>query len=200
MSQNPASRPSIQGSPDSGQYFHHMAEFIGFTVTDADTIYDSRFIVEKHIPRIIGEFYAQLLRYPPTRKYFLRKDGTIDQEYLQLRMHHQFNFWRRVAAGDYSDEFAQFVDYVGRAHTSHGADPRIYIPERYVIGMVGFVQRGIGEALEQELHEVDPAFGIRAVRAWNLLTMVLLEMLSALTGMSASQKPTKARKPSITRQ
>jgi nitrite reductase/ring-hydroxylating ferredoxin subunit len=182
MTQQPGTRPTIQGSADSGQYFRRMAEFIGFSDADADNIYDSRFIVEKHIPRIIGEFYAQLLRYPATRKYFLKKDGTIDQEYLQLRMHHQFNFWRKTAAGDFSDEFAQFVDYVGKAHTSHGADPRIYIPERYVIGMVGFVQHAISEALEQELHEVDPAFGLRAARSWNRLIMVLLELLARAYG------------------
>jgi nitrite reductase/ring-hydroxylating ferredoxin subunit len=173
---------SLHGSPDSGKYFRYMAEFIGFCEDDAAAVRETRFIVEKYLPKMIGEFYAQLLRYPPTRKYFLKKDGTIDQEYLQLRMHHQNNFWRRVADGVYDDEFASFVDYVGKAHTSHGADQRIYIPERYVIGMVGFVQHAISEALHLELHELDPHLEGKAVRAWNLLAMVLLEMLARAYG------------------
>jgi nitrite reductase/ring-hydroxylating ferredoxin subunit len=159
-----------------------MAEFIGFCENDAAAVRETRFIVEKYLPKMIGDFYAQLLRYPPTRKYFLKKDGTIDQEYLQLRMHHQNNFWRRVASGVYDDEFASFVDYVGKAHTSHGADPHIYIPERYVIGMVGFVQHAISEALHTELHGIDPDLEGQAVRAWNLLAMVLLEMLARAYG------------------
>jgi nitrite reductase/ring-hydroxylating ferredoxin subunit len=173
---------SLHGSPDSGKYFRYMAEFTGFCEADAAAVRETRFIVEKYLPKMIGEFYAHLLRYPPTRKYFLKKDGTIDQEYLQLRMHHQNNFWRRVANGVYDDDFASFVDYVGKAHTSRGADERIYIPERYVIGMVGFVQHAISEALHIELHDIDPVLEEKAGRAWNLLAMVLLEMLARAYG------------------
>lgn len=175
-------RSKLHGSPDSGRYFRHMADFVGFKEEDAAVIRETRFIIEKNLPAMIGEFYAQLLRYPPTRKYFIKKDGTIDQEYLALRMHHQNTFWRRTSSGEFDEDYAQFVDYVGKAHTSHGADPRIYIPERYVIGMVGFMQHAIAQALEKELHEIDPDFEVRAVRAWNLLTMVLLEMLSRSYG------------------
>ena len=155
---------------------------MGFCEDDAAAVRETRFIIEKYLPKMIGEFYAQLLRYPPTRKFFLKKDGTIDQEYLQLRMSHQNNFWRRAASGRYDDDFASFIDYVGRAHTSHGADPHIYIPERYVIGMVGFVQHAVSEALHTELREVDPNLEGRSVRAWNLLAMVLLEMLARSYG------------------
>lgn len=183
MEQAVSRRPHVfQSSPDAGKYLRYMSEFVGFRDDDVAAVRETRFIVEKYLPKMIGEFYALLLRYPPTRKYFLKKDGTIDQEYLQLRMHHQNNFWRRVAAGVYDDEFASFVDYVGKAHTSHGADPHLYIPERYVIGMVGFVQHSLSEALHTELNEVDPDLESRAVRAWNLLCMVLLEVLSRAYG------------------
>jgi len=93
-------------------------------------------------------------------------------------MHHLGNFWRRTASGVYDDDYARFVDYVGRAHTSHGADPNIYIPERYVIGQVGLVQHAIAEALHKELDEIDPDLASRASKAWNVLMMVILEMLA----------------------
>jgi len=167
-----------RGAADSGPYFRHMAEFVGFTQQDAAAIKESGLIIEKYLPEIVAQFYTHLLRYPPTREHFLRPDGTIDQEYLQLRMHHLTNFWRRTASGEYDDGYAQYVDYVGRAHTQHGADPKIYIAERYVIGQVGFMQHAISQALTQELHEIDPDLEMRALRAWNLLMMVILEMLS----------------------
>ena len=170
------------GAADAGRFFSYMAQYIGFTAADAEAVKESGLIIEKYIPDIVAAFYAHVLRYPPTRKFFLRKDGTLDQEYVQLRMHHLTNFWRRAASGVYDDEFARYVDYVGRAHTSHGADPGIYIPERYVIGQVGFMQRAISEALEKELHAVDPDWERRALRAWNLLMMVILEMLSRAYG------------------
>jgi len=179
---------SLQGSPDSGRYFRYIAEFLGFCDDDAEAVRETRFIVEKHLPKMIGDFYTQLLRYPPTRKFFLKKDGTIDQDYLRLRMHHQNNFWRRVASGVYDDEFASFVDYVGKAHTSRGADARIYIPARYVIGMVGFVQNAISKALHEELKDVDPDLEGRAIVAWNQLSMVLLEMLSRSYGTERQEE------------
>jgi nitrite reductase/ring-hydroxylating ferredoxin subunit len=171
-----------RGAEDSGRYFRYMAEFVGFTQADADAINESHLIIEKYIPDIVSRFYAQLLRYPPTRKYFLRADGSLDQDYLQLRMQHLSNFWRRTASGVYDDDYARYVDYVGRAHTERGADPHIYIPERYVIGQVGFMQHAVSQAISRELHEIDPDWEVRALRAWNLLMMVILEMLSRAYG------------------
>ena len=140
-----------RGAADAGSFFNYIAEFVGFNDEDAATIRETRFVVEKYIPSIVAGFYSQLLRFPSTRKLFQKKDGTIDMEYLQLRMQHQANFWRRAAAGKYDEDFARFVDYVSRAHTSKGADPKIYVQERYVIGMVSFVQQRILEVWRQSI-------------------------------------------------
>lgn len=167
---------------EAGRYFRYMAEFVGFTQDDEFAIQQSGLIIEKHLPAIIGNFYTNLLQYPPTRKIFLKKDGSLDEDYLELRMLHQANFWRRCAGGVYDDDFARFVNYVGRAHTSRGADPHIYIAERYVIGMVGFVQHAIIDALNRDLHAYDPDLEMRAIKGWNKLCMVILEMLARAYG------------------
>ncbi len=183
MTTPPEPQVSSSGvSEEAGRYFRYMAQFVGFTDADAKAIRQSALVVEKHLPEIIGRFYTNLLQYPPTRKIFLKKDGGVDEDYLQLRMLHQANFWRRCAGGVYDDDFARFVDYVGRAHTSHGADPHIYIAERYVIGMVGFVQHAIIDALIKELNGYDDDLEMRAIKAWNKLCMVLLEMLARAYG------------------
>ena len=171
-----------RGAADAGRYFDFMAQFVDFQPEHAEAIRATRFIVEKHIPTIVADFYAQLLSFPATRKHFQRKDGSIDQDYLRLRMQHQATFWRRTASAVFDEDYARFVDYVGRAHTSQGADASIYIPERYVMGMVGFVQQRIGQALDAELHSVDPDLAFRAMRGWNALLMVLLELLSRVYG------------------
>jgi len=183
MSNYPISNaPDRKNAEDAGRYFRYMAEFVGFGQDDANSIRQSSFIIEKYLPGIIGRFYTNLLQYPPTRRFFLKPDGTIDQGYLELRMYHQANFWRRVGTGVYDDEFANFVDYVGRAHTSRGADPRVYIAERYVIGMVGFVQHAIIDAMMKELEGFDDDLQARAVKGWNKLCMVVLELLARAYG------------------
>jgi len=167
-----------RGAEDAGNYFRVMSDFVGFTEEDARFIRETGLVIEKSIPEIVAQFYDHLLHYMPTRKHFLNADGTIDQDYVQLRMHHLTNFWRKTASGKFDDDYARYIDYVGRAHTSHGADPNIYIAERYVIGQIGFMQHAISQALTKELHEIDPDLETRALRAWNLLMMVILEMLS----------------------
>ncbi|NJN84936.1 MAG: Rieske 2Fe-2S domain-containing protein [Caldilineaceae bacterium] len=47
-----------------------------------------------------------------------------------------------------------------------------------MIGMIGFVQRAIAQALISDLHEVDPELEMAGVNAWNALMMVILEMLA----------------------
>ena len=171
-----------QGSQDSGRYFQYMAQFVDFNEADAETIKQTKPIVERHLPELVTKFYSHLLRHPPTRKFFLKKDGSIDQPYVELRMRHLTNFWLHAASGSYDDGFAGYVDYVGRAHTSHGADPHIYIAERYVIGQVGFMQHAISEVISKELRQKDEALEIRAIEAWDKLLMVILEMLARAYG------------------
>jgi nitrite reductase/ring-hydroxylating ferredoxin subunit len=173
---------TITASDDSASYFKYMSDFVGFGVQDADIVRKSKPYVEKHLSEIVDKFYAHVLRYPPLRKFFLKKDGTIDQEYLELRMRHQANFWLRTADANFDEEYARFLDYVGRAHTSRGADPKIYIAERYVIGQVGFVSHAIAEALTKELRHVDEDFELQAVESWNKVMMIILEMLARAYG------------------
>ena len=49
-----------RGAPDAGRYFSFMSDFIGFSPEHADAIRETRFVIEKHIPAIVGEFYAQV--------------------------------------------------------------------------------------------------------------------------------------------
>jgi hypothetical protein len=163
------------GAEDAGKYFRYMSEFVGFTAEDAATIRQTRPIIEKHLSEIVSKFYTHLLRYPPTRQWFLKSDGTIDQEYVELRMRHLTNFWLRTASGVFDDEYARYVDYVGRAHTSHGADPHLH--RRALCHRAG----GVCPACHQHvIIKKDPRSrtAFRAEEAWDNLMMVLLEMLS----------------------
>lgn len=183
MNVNPSlTPPNKRGAEDAGRYFRYMAEFVGFGEQDAQIIRQTGSLIDRHLPEIVGKFYDHLLRYPPTRRFFLKKDGSLDQDYVELRMRHLTNFWLRTAGGVFDDDYASYVDYVGRAHTSHGADPSIYIPERYVIGQVGMMQHAISEALSRELRGVDDELEFQAVEAWDKLMMVILEMLSRAYG------------------
>jgi nitrite reductase (NADH) small subunit len=171
-----------QGAEDAGQYFRYMADYVGFTSADADAIRQTKPVVEKHLPEIVSKFYAHILRYPPTRKFFLNADGSLNQDYLELRMRHLTNFWLRTAEGVFDDEYARYVDYVGRAHTSRGADPNIYIAERYVIGQVGMMQHAISEAINRELSSQGSVVEFPAGEAWDKLMMVILELLARAYG------------------
>jgi nitrite reductase/ring-hydroxylating ferredoxin subunit len=48
--------------------------------------------------------------------------------------------------------------------------------------MVGFIQYAVTDALMRELREYDPDLEMRAIKAWNKLCMVILEMLARAYG------------------
>jgi nitrite reductase/ring-hydroxylating ferredoxin subunit len=97
-------------------------------------------------------------------------------------MRHLTNFWLRTADGVFDDDYARYVDYVGRAHTSRGADPNIYIAQRYVIGQVGMMQHAISEAINRELSSEGSVVEFPAGEAWDKLMMVILELLARAYG------------------
>ncbi len=87
-----------QGAEDAGKYFRYMSEFVGFTAEDADTIRQTKPIIEKHLP----EYCFQVL-HPSSP---LSADAPVVSEerrhdrsrvYLELRMRHLTNFWLRTA-------------------------------------------------------------------------------------------------------
>jgi hypothetical protein len=87
MSEQTNLQDKAQGeAEDTGRYFQYMADFVGLSKEDISAIQQTASIIEHHLPEIISKFYSHLLRYPPTRKFFLKKNGSIDQEYIELRM------------------------------------------------------------------------------------------------------------------
>jgi len=54
---------TVQVSEESGRYFRYLAEFIGFTADDAETIRRTKPIIEKHVGEIVDKFYEHLLRH-----------------------------------------------------------------------------------------------------------------------------------------
>jgi len=55
------------------------------------------------------------------------------------------------------------------------------------------MQHAISEALTRELHEIDPELEAHALKAWNLLMMVILEMLSRAYGYEREAETYAAR-------
>src|SRR5688500_9021258 len=97
-SHHPTTRTPRDGA-GAGRFFRYMAEYVGFTPADATVIRQTQSIIAKHLPAIVSDFYTHLLRYPLTRNLFLQPDGTINEQYLVLRMRHLSNFWLRTAQG-----------------------------------------------------------------------------------------------------
>ncbi len=74
-----SARRTAEDVAEAGRFFRYMADYVGFTAADAGIIRRTRPIIAKYLPEIVSEFYTHLLRYPLTRKLFLRPDGTIDE-------------------------------------------------------------------------------------------------------------------------
>ncbi|WP_423223189.1 hypothetical protein [Candidatus Amarolinea aalborgensis] len=131
-------------------------------------------MIEEAHPSHRGRILRASAELSATRKHFLRADGTIDQEYLDLRVapgqllaaHCAGPLRRRLCASWTTSA----------AHTSHGADPQVYIPERYVIGMMGFTGQRIAGLCRS--CTLDPGWRYAGLAAWHALLMSLIELLA----------------------
>jgi len=144
----------------------------------ADAIKESRYIIEKYIPDIVAQFYTNLLDYAPTRKLFLKKDGTIDQDYLQLRMHHLGNFWRAPRRESMTTTMLALWTMSG-GRTPHMAPIQISTSQNDTLSArSGLFSTASPKLSTRSWNQVDPTLASRASKAWNMLMMVILEMLA----------------------
>lgn len=104
--------------------------FIHLRPEDLALLGSLRALMEKHIPRVVEEFYVELLRYPEPRGFFA-EDGTV----------------RRVAAGQRAYLLSLFSEELGDAHFElrlriGQVHERLGVPLKwYVSSMANFFER-----------------------------------------------------------
>ncbi len=156
-----------------------MAHFVGFTEEDLELIRSSGAALLPRADELAATVYEHFLSYPATARYFLTRDGEVNETRLERRKHSLARWLRNSIEFDIDEKFPIFLLAVGVVHSNpplpaghHGS-----VPARFMTGTIAFIQSQIASILAEEIHE--PGRALQTSAAWNKMLMLQLDVLLA---------------------
>lgn len=157
-----------------------MADFVGLTEDDLALIRSSAPALLPRADELAAAVYERFLSYPATARYFLHRDGAVNETRLARRKHSLARWLRNSIDFQIDAQFPVFLLAVGVVHSNpplpagrHGS-----VPARFMTGTISFIQSEVSAMLAEEIAD-DPARAMRTAIAWNKMLMLQLDVLLA---------------------
>lgn len=101
---------------------------------------------------------------------------TLDHEQITFRKSHLANYLNKLVTAEYNTDLVQYLDYVGKIHTSKSGSAKLDIPLVQMNALLGFVSDALlntilGLGLD---HDVEA----RTLRAFNKLLWIQNDLIS----------------------
>ena len=174
---------------DLGYRFQYLAEFMGFGASDIEAIHDSAGALGPLVPTLVDAVYDKLAGYDATWRHFVpRQFGyegaapeslralTLDHEQIAFRKQHLGRYLTALVTRPYDAKMVEYLDMVGKIHTTKAGSKSIDVPLVQVNALFGFVTdallaaiTGLGLSREQET---------RTLRAFNKLLWLQNDLFS----------------------
>lgn len=156
-----------------------MADFVGFTEDDLELLKLSGPLLMDRADDLAAAVYEHFLSFPATARYFLTRDGDVNETRLTRRKHSLARWLRNSIEFRIDHQFPVFLLAVGVVHSNpplpagrHGS-----VPARFMTGTISFIQTQIASTLAEEMD--DPAAAAQTAIAWNKMLMLQLDVLLA---------------------
>jgi len=164
---------------DWPERMRQMADFVGLADDDLALIRASRAVLLPCADELAAAVYERFLAYPATARYFLHRDGAVNETRLARRKHSLARWLRNSIDFEIDDQFPVFLLAVGVVHSNpplpagrHGS-----VPARFMTGSISFIQTQVAALLAREMD--DPTLAARTAVAWNKMLMLQLDILLA---------------------
>ena len=156
-----------------------MADFVGFTDEDLALLRESGAVLLPRADELAANVYEHFLSYPATARYFLHRDGEVNEARLERRKHSLARWMRNSIEFKIDEQFPVFLLAVGVVHSNpplpagrHGS-----VPARFMTGTISFIQTQIASMLAEEIS--DPVRALQMSAAWNKMLTLQLDILLA---------------------
>ena len=156
-----------------------MADFVGFTDDDLELLRASGPLLIDRADDLAAAVYEHFLSYPATARYFLTRDGEVNETRLTRRKHSLARWLRNSIEFNIDEQFPVFLLAVGVVHSNPPAPAGRHgsVPARFMTGTISFIQTQIASTLAEEMD--DPTAAMRTAIAWNKMLMLQLDVLLA---------------------
>ena len=177
--------------------YEYLAEFIGFGPEDVKLIQSGAPHIGPRIGELVEKTYEKLLIYDATARHFLPKqhgfegeppvdlaDLSVSHPQIQFRKDHLNRYFLALIGRAYDAKMVQYLDMVGRIHTTKSGNSEISIPLVQMNALTGLLSDVLADALIES--PVDPATTLKTIRAFNKLMWIQNDFISRhyVTGKS----------------
>lgn len=112
--------------------FQYVAKFVDFNESDINAIKGAAPLIAPLVPVIVDAVYDHLFSFDITKEVFMQRgqgfhgmlpvdlnDLTLDHPQVKFRKDFLGKYLVKLVTAEYDAKFVQYLDYVGRIHTSH---------------------------------------------------------------------------------
>ena len=163
--------------------YEYLAEFIGFGPDDVKLIQAGAPHIGPRIGELVDKTYKKLLSYDATARHFLPKqhgfegetptnveDLSVSHPQIQFRKDHLNRYFLALIGRAYDVKMVQYLDMVGRMHTTKAGNSEISIPLVQMNALMGLLSDVLANVLTEST--LDPATTLKTIRAFNKLMWI----------------------------
>jgi hypothetical protein len=162
---------------DLGYRFAYLADFMGFTEDDIEVIHALAGRLAPLVPALVDAVYVKLFSFDATKRHFVpRQFGyegpvpasleTLDVHHAQIKFRkaHLAKYLERLVTGEYDGRMVNYLDFVGKIHTSKAGSKDLQVPLVQMNALMGFVADALLATIAEL--DLDPDTKTRALRAF----------------------------------
>ena len=163
--------------------YDYLAEFIGFDSEDVALIQASAPHLGPKIPQLVERTYQRLLSYDATARHFVPRqhghEGEVpstvealnaDHPQIQFRKDHLNRYFVQLIGRAYDHKMVQYLDMVGKIHTTHAGNKQIDVPLVQMNGLIGLLSDILLDVISE--WPLDQSVALRTARAFNKLLWI----------------------------
>ncbi|MBI1356029.1 MAG: hypothetical protein GC160_16940 [Acidobacteria bacterium] len=137
---------------DLGYRFSYVAGFMGFGPKDIASIHGAAAWLAPLVPVLVDAVYAKLYEYDCTWRHFAPRqhgyDGAVpakleeltpDHPQIAFRKAHLSRYLERLVTAPYDGKLLEYLDMVGKIHTTKAGNASIDVPLVQMNALMGFV-------------------------------------------------------------
>ena len=169
--------------------YNFLLSFIEFGPDEIRTIHEISPKLVSLLPEIVDEIYEKMLEFNVIRKHFVVRhygfkgevptniaDVTPTQEQVEFRKQRLINYFTELFLGEFDATTADYMNAVGKMHTTKTGSISIHVPLVEMNIMLGFMS---GLFLKKICEiDIEPDLQAKASRALNKLMWIQQSLIS----------------------
>lgn len=137
---------------DIGYRFEYLADFMGFSPEDIETIHGAAGALAPLVPGLVDAVYDRLFSFDSTKRHFVPRqhgyEGKVPESVEALEMSHEMIAFRKqhltnylvaLVTRPYDAKFVGYLDMVGKMHTPEAGSAKLDVPLVQMNALMGFV-------------------------------------------------------------